>query len=169
MARALLALYAGLILLVRETNAAQLTLPPVPHYELPGTPLSQPTAPPRDTEHDSSRQTATSHEHNKDDQPKSFWEPFIEDRVAFATLLLTGVTAILAGSTVALWIVTGIAGKRQSREIRASTKVAEDAVAANLEALAHAKETAAKERGQWSGKPTRRTPAAAVSSKSAQY
>lgn len=149
MTKALLALYFGLILLVREANAALLTLPPVPHYELPGIPLPQPTIPPRYTEHDSNRQDAASHEHDKDDQPKSFWELFIEDRVAFATLLLTGVTAILAGSTVGLWIVTGISGKRQSREIRASTKVAEDAVAANLEALVHARETVERDFRPW--------------------
>jgi hypothetical protein len=119
------------VLIVLPAKAAQLALPAVPHYELlPPPTLSQPAAPPRYTEHNSGSQTAAGQEYNKGNQPKPFWEPFTGDPVAFATLLLTGVTAILAVSTVGLWIVTGIAGRRQSRDMQRSIRIAEQSLIA---------------------------------------
>lgn len=108
-----------------QPEAAQLALSPVPHYELPVPSLPQPAAPPRYTEHDADSQPNTTQKHNDNGPPKSLWEPFTEDPVAFATLLLTGVTAILATSTVGLWIVTNRAAKRQSDDMQASIKIAE--------------------------------------------
>jgi hypothetical protein len=56
---------------------------------------------------------------------------------------------VLSISTIGLWIVTWRSGIRQSREIRASTKAAEDAVAASLDALAHARQTADRDFRPW--------------------
>jgi hypothetical protein len=144
-----LALCLGLIPFILPAHAAQLALPAVPHYELSPPALSQPASPPRYTEQYNKRDTPGNAEDDKGEDRKSLWERITGDAVAFVTLCLTGVTGVLALSTVGLWIVTGIAGKRQSRDMRDSIKVAEDAVAANLEALAHARETAERDFRPW--------------------
>jgi hypothetical protein len=92
--------------LIIPAEATQLASPEVPRFELLEPPLPQPAATPRYTEHDDGGQTAADQEHNKSDQPKSFDEGFTGDCVALATLLLTGVLAILAVSTAGLWITT---------------------------------------------------------------
>lgn len=150
MTRALLALYFGLVLLVRETNGTQLTLPPVPHYEDPF-PLSSlpPIKPPLYTQQDNRHGSSADERNDEQNEGKTIWQWFIATYYHTIRDPVALFTFVLSVSTVGLWIVTGIAGKRQSREIRASTKVAEDAVAANLEALAHAKETAAKDFRPW--------------------
>jgi len=117
--RALFALCLGLVLPVATPDAAHLALPPVPHYEFPGVPSPQPTTLP--DQGSAPRNT----EDNKSENRKSLWERVRDDAVAFATLCLVGVTGVLALSTIGLWIVTGSAGKRQSREMQKSIGVAE--------------------------------------------
>jgi hypothetical protein len=105
------------LIIIFPANAARLALPPVPYYTIEPLPLPQPAAPPRYTEHDSGSETAANQEHNKSDHPKTFWEGFTNDPVARATLLLTGVTAILAVSTIGLWITTSRSVKIAERAL----------------------------------------------------
>jgi hypothetical protein len=100
----------------------------VPHYELPPPALSQPAPPPRYTENYDKGEPKRSAEDDKGKDRKSLWERITDDAVAFVTLCLTGVTAVLAASTVGLWIATGIAGKRQSGEMKASIAVSREAM-----------------------------------------
>jgi hypothetical protein len=97
----------------------------VPRYEFPEVPSPQPTTPPRYTEHYDQGNASRNTEDNKSENRKSLWERVTDDAVAFATLCLVGVTGVLALSTIGLWIVTGSAGKRQSRDMQKSIGVAE--------------------------------------------
>ena len=144
-----LALSVALILFISPAKAAQLSLPAVPHYELPSLALSQPAAPPRYTEHYNQGDAPRNAEDDKGEDRKSLWERITGDAVAFVTLCLTGVTGVLALSTVGLWIVTGVAGKRQARDMKQSLAIAKDAVNASIKALDHARETAHRDFRGW--------------------
>jgi len=49
-----------------------------------------------------------------------------EETIAFYTKALAWFTAVLAVSTIGLWAVTWLAGRRQSRDMQASIKLARD-------------------------------------------
>ena len=56
----------------------------------------------------------------------------VEDRLAAYTLWLALFTAVLAGSTIGLWLVTWRSGIRQSRDMERATRVAADATNAAI-------------------------------------
>jgi hypothetical protein len=105
-----------------------LALPPIVHYAIEPLPLPKPPTPPRYTEHYEQSNTEHSSANSESKNSKSLWERITDDAVAFTTLCLVGVTAILAASTIGLWIVTASAGKRQSRDMKRSIRVAERAL-----------------------------------------
>jgi hypothetical protein len=104
-------LVALLVLTAASPAKSQMILPEVPHYDLQAGPqidakrnYAQP--------HDSSK-TKGPDENNKGQNPESFGERLsaifdktLDDPVAFFNLCLSIATAILAFSTVRLWIVT---------------------------------------------------------------
>jgi hypothetical protein len=87
-------------------HAATFNLPSIPHYEFEVPILPQPSAPPRYTEHYEQSEAARTDKDDSGDEPESRWKSITEDPVALATLLLAGVTGILAASTFGLWCVT---------------------------------------------------------------
>jgi hypothetical protein len=148
--RVLLALWLGFIIFVNAAETAHPELPPVPHYKDPF-PLLSPSLidPPLYTRQYNSYQSAADNRDDKQDESETIWQwPIttyyhtIRDPVAFFTF-------VLSVSTIGLWIVTWRSGIRQSRDIRASTKAAEDAVVASLTALSHARETADRDFRPW--------------------
>jgi hypothetical protein len=109
----MLALCFGLTLLTKPTSAADLSLPPVPHYGEPF-PLSapQPIKPPRYTE----RQAPDDHPKSQEGGSETFRQRLVaivnrtlDDPIALFTF-------VLAGSTIGLWIVTWRSEVRQSKD-----------------------------------------------------
>lgn len=67
----------------------------------------------------------------------TFWEKTDCDPVAYFTLWLVGFTAVLAASTIGLWVVTFLASRKQSRDMRdsiAQSKRAADAASLGADA-----------------------------------
>ncbi len=64
---------------------------------------------------------ASDHTGHKD----GFWEKTTDDPVAYFTLCLVGFTAVLAVSTIGLWVVTWRASVAQARDMKASIAAAE--------------------------------------------
>jgi hypothetical protein len=56
---------------------------------------------------------------NKNEPRETFWQRATEDPTAFFTLCVAAFTLVLAASTIALWIETRLAGRRQSRHMEA--------------------------------------------------
>jgi hypothetical protein len=118
----------GFALIAFPASAARLTLPPVPHFAISPLPLPQPSAPPRYTQHYDQGDTEHNNAYRKSKNSKTLWELITDDAVAFTTLCLVGVTAVLAASTIGLWIVTARAGRRQSQDMQRSIGIAERAL-----------------------------------------
>jgi hypothetical protein len=118
-------------------------LPPVPHYEDPF-PLSSATLinPPLYAEQHNSQRSSTDNGDNEQNESEAIRQWFITTYYHTIRDPVALFTFVLSVSTIGLWIVTWRSGIRQSRETQASTKAAEDAVVASLEALTHARETA---------------------------
>lgn len=88
----------------------------------------QPTQPPHDPTYNNSISSAADQKGDKDSPPESWWEPFVADHVAFATILLAGVTGVLAISTTVLCFITAWGMNQQSRDTQRSIAVAERAL-----------------------------------------
>jgi hypothetical protein len=71
---------------------------------------------PHYTENNDQGTKTTSKTHESSDVNESLWKRITSDAVAFVTLCLAFVTAILAVSTIGFCIVTWSGGIRQSRE-----------------------------------------------------
>jgi hypothetical protein len=100
--------------------AAQIVLPPVPHYDLPSPPLSLPLS--LGQQRYIENKLFNKNHNNRDNKIQSFREWFREiytDPVALFTF-------VLAISTIGLWIVTWWSGARQSRETRNLIAIARD-------------------------------------------
>jgi hypothetical protein len=125
---------------------ANLEMPAVPNYRDQFQLLTPPTITQPLYGQEYSRQGAPSNNRNHtQDENETIGQWFvatyyhtIRDPVALFTF-------VLSVSTIGLWIVTWRSGVRQSRETRAATKAAEDAVEASLAALAHSRETAERD------------------------
>jgi hypothetical protein len=84
-----------------------------------------PITPPYNAEYYRSSDSRIEHKDNKNSPSESWWKPFVEDRVAFATFLLAGVTLFLAVSTAALCFITARGMKHQSLDMQKSISIAE--------------------------------------------
>jgi hypothetical protein len=85
-------------------------MPSVPHYEnaLPVPPPIAPLTPPRYTKHYSQTDEKGHADKPKGELRKSFWERTTDDPNAFFALWVAVFTAVLAISTIGLWIATGL-------------------------------------------------------------
>jgi hypothetical protein len=90
--------------------------------------LTQPAAPSGHREHHQTSDASAQHKDNQGREPETLWQKIASEPVAFTTLCLTAVTAILAVSTVGLWIVTARGGQRQSLDMQKSISIAERAL-----------------------------------------
>jgi len=137
-------LLAAIGIFAAPADAALLELPIVPHYDRDALPVPPPSTQPRYTQrtdeaqHKSNTNDPEGHRRNTLwDRLALIWEKTTNDPVAFFTFWL-------AISTVGLWIVTWRSGVRQSREMRAAIKAAENtAVAAQINAEAARKSSEA--------------------------
>jgi hypothetical protein len=129
--KGLLAVWLALALNTLSADAARLDLPPLPHYQNPLAPPPPvaPISPPHYTEPSDQRQAAGNTADNQSNDSKTLWQRLVaifdrslEDPIAFLTLCLVIANFALALSTFGLWIVTGISGKRQSRDMRSSIR-----------------------------------------------
>lgn len=87
--------------------------------------LSPPATPPNNTNHQNAVSDRADHKGDNNRPSEAWWEPLVEDRVAFATLILAGLTGALAISTVVLCFVTARGINQQSRDMRDSIQIAE--------------------------------------------
>lgn len=71
-----------------------------------------------------SSQTERPAEQQESHKGKTLWERTTEDPVAFFTFWLVIFTAVLAASTIGLWVVTWRASAKQSRDMQASLGIA---------------------------------------------
>jgi hypothetical protein len=91
---------------------------------------------------DNSR-SITSHEENREGKDgKTFWQRTTDDPIAFFTLLLTLFTAVLAVSTIGLWIVTWRGAKKQAADMQESLRISRDAANATEKAASAALKSA---------------------------
>jgi len=105
-----------------------LALSTVPHHTIDPLPLPKPPAPARRIQ-DYEQGGAKHNDANREStNGTSLWERITDDAVAFTTLCLVGVTAVLAVSTIGLWIVTAKGSKKQSKDMQRSIRVAERAL-----------------------------------------
>jgi hypothetical protein len=109
-----------LALVAPSSLAAQIVLPPVPHYDLPLPPLSLPlrVSQQRYTEN----KLLNTDYNNRDNNIQSVREWFR----AIYTEPIALFTSVLAISTIGLWIVTWWSGAGQSRETRRLIAIARD-------------------------------------------
>ncbi|HEY5278970.1 MAG TPA: hypothetical protein VIJ67_04375 [Pseudolabrys sp.] len=78
---------------------------------------------------------AAQHAGHKTEECKTLWQRTTSDPVALFTFGLFIFTAVLAASTIALWVETRSSGRRQSRETRATIKVSQAANVINRNML----------------------------------
>jgi hypothetical protein len=150
LAHGILLLAAASILAV-PSEGALLALPVVPHHDFDAFALPPPPTSPRylqsadEAQHKSNTNDQEGHRRTTlRDRLALIWEKTTDDPVAFFTFWLAIFTLVLAFSTIGLWIVTWRSSVRQSREMRASIKAAEDtAVAAQINAEAARKSSEA--------------------------
>jgi hypothetical protein len=103
--------------------------------------LWPPPTPPHNTPYSSGVGGGTDNKGDKNSPAKSWWKPFVDDRVAFATILLAGVTGALAIATTVLCFIAAGGMRQQSRDMRASIKVAERALTELERAFVYAQVT----------------------------
>jgi hypothetical protein len=126
--KALAMLCVALALTALSADAARLELPRVPHYQNPlPSPPAAPVKPPHYTQPSDQGKTAGNTRNNQSENSRTLWERTTEDPNAFFTAVFT---AVLASSTIGLWIVTWLSGNRQSRDMQASINVTEKAATA---------------------------------------
>jgi hypothetical protein len=95
---------------------------------IPSFALSQPSAPPRYTEHYKQGETAGDTSNSQSKGHETLWERITDDAVAFVTLCLTVVTGVLAVSTIGLWLVTGRSSARHSQDMEAQARLTREAI-----------------------------------------
>ncbi len=79
---------------------------------------------PPEPQHRAQHQAEESNKHNNPNVTETFWQKTTSDPVAFFTFCLMAFTAVLAASTIGLWLVTKAASVKQSSDMSASIAVA---------------------------------------------
>ncbi len=96
--------------------------------------LAQPPTPPGHNQETGQTEHKDNAGNPKGEGGKTFWERTTDDPVAFFTFWLAMFTAVLSVSTIGLWIVTWRAGRRQTDDMQASIRVAENSAQSQLRA-----------------------------------